>query len=575
MTLEQIETGKQLDHDILNLLLNASIDDKKELLDLLKTQQSLIWSEKIGEVNSQINEQIQHILQNTSWYKLLRPNWSDNYFDSLELREFFKKYIQIGITEKELKSSDDLQEPSEFDDFIPENQRYWKNYKSWLGKKLFLSKDEIEKKTIHDIDNIAKKYLNYAIQHIGKYLDNFSPEEQKLLKSEYYSQIHNGDSDKTVFNMLRFWNDLRLRRNQLMKEQQTNPRKWINYDNVLRQIKIWLFEIQRILSLALLYIDREKNQNYQHTREDIDFLVKKLSDIVINEKVEDHILDQENPLYHITNSQKYFWKKDEDGSYILSEEKIENTEPITLEGITIKWKKTSEIKVYHTGARMKKWPFSSVDKFVRKNYTSFDQIMDQKWFIFVVDTNDMWKLKKILQDELSTGETWWIDSPVFMKNSGNENTSSHYNSLKWTLKVPYKWKLLKDFFELLEQHFKTHTELIRRIKLVKDKCTQEKTPTIAQIEMLLAKNFWESEFVKTLFKDLKSKFKNKEYNIEVEIQIFDIHNYMKAEVDESSPAHHNYYKDRQVVDTIPKYLPPSVYGEEITSWLVSKRLTKK
>jgi len=77
------------------------------------------------------------------------------------------------------------------------------------------------------------------------------------------------------------------------------------------------------MALALLYIDREKNQNYQHTREDIDFLVRKLSEITSNSKVEDHILDQENPLYHITNSQKYFWKINEDGSYILSEEKIE------------------------------------------------------------------------------------------------------------------------------------------------------------------------------------------------------------------------------------------------------------
>jgi len=116
---------------------------------------------------------------------------------------------------------------------------------------------------------------------------------------------------------------------------------------------------------------------------------------------------------------------------------------------------------------------------------------------------------------------------------------------------------------------------MRRIKLVKDKCTQEKTPTIAQIEALLAKDLGESDFVKNLFNDLKSKFKNKEYNIEVEIQIFDIHNYMKAEVDENSPAHHNYYKDRQVVDTIPKYFPPSVYGEENIRGLISKKMTKK
>jgi hypothetical protein len=41
-----------------------------------------------------------------------------------------------------------------------------------------------------------------------------------------------------------------------------------------------------------------------------------------------------------------------------------------------------------------------------------------------------------------------------------------------------------------------------------------------------------------LFKDLKEKFYDKKYFIEVEIQVFDKENYMKAEVDKTSPAYH-------------------------------------
>jgi hypothetical protein len=36
-----------------------------------------------------------------------------------------------------------------------------------------------------------------------------------------------------------------------------------------------------------LYIDREKNQNFQHTQEDTDFVIKKLEKIVANEILQD------------------------------------------------------------------------------------------------------------------------------------------------------------------------------------------------------------------------------------------------------------------------------------------------
>jgi hypothetical protein len=36
--------------------------------------------------------------------------------------------------------------------------------------------------------------------------------------------------------------------------------------------------------------------------------------------------------------------------------------------------------------------------------------------------------------------------------------------------------------------------------------------------------------------------------VEIEIQIFDMQNYFKAEIDKESPAHHDHYKKRQVLD---------------------------
>ncbi len=566
MTQSQRQEERQLDHDLLNLLSIASPEQKKSILTLLQEQ---------------VKGETDEILTKKSKYKLLQPITKNNVIsDPSYLREFLKTFISIGINDDTIASSNVLENIRNI-----ENQasmyNFSKNYKEWLGKKLFLSEDEIEQKSVEDVDNQALKYVNYAIKHIDKHLSNFSPEEQKLLKSEYFTQIHNGETPKTVFNLLKLWNTLRVRKNKLLKEEALPTNRWINYKNIYKQIDIASFEIQRIFALTLLYIDREKNQNYQHTTEDIDFIIKKLTTIVASPVLNDGIIDMENPLYHLVHSKTMYWTK-ENNTYILWETPTDSEEnAIQMDSIRLKWKTRNfkkhnlEVEVLHIASRMKKWPFSAVDKVVRKDFDSFNQIMDHKGFIFVVENfNEGKKLLKIIENELGTLQSSWIEEPVFMSNSGNENTNSHYNSMKWIIKIPYKWKLIRDFFEHLESHFRNNSELLKRINLIKSTCLQNRNPTIETIERLLDIELREWTKVKELFRDLKSKFNSKEYNIEIEIQVFDVQNYMKAEVDKNSPAHHEHYKNRQIIYTIPKYYPPEIYGEKTIRNLIDQKLKK-
>lgn len=46
------------------------------------------------------------------------------------------------------------------------------------------------------------------------------------------------------------------------------------------------------------------------------------------------------------------------------------------------------------------------------------------------------------------------------------------------------------------------------------------------------------------------------------MQIFDMEGYIRAELDETSPAHHSRYKQFQQVASLPLYYPKEIYGEE-------------
>lgn len=561
--------------EINNLLKEKSPDEIEAILSLLRWDFSkealdVLENNKFDSQEKTKEEKIQDYLKKAKKarhdYPFLRPLVNEK---STKARDLYKTFWSIWVNKPSNSSSLDL-EDNEYG-YERHFDNHLTNYKIWLWKKLFLSKDFIDEKSVEDIDNIALHYLDRAINHVNIFYSNFTPETRTLLKSQYFEQIHNWEGKKTIFGLIKFFKQLKNREYILKREFQNNKRGWINYENVFKELNIAFWEIQRILALCLLYIDREKNQNYQHTPEDIDYIVKKLEKVTSNTILNDWTINPESPLYHITNSWNYYWNKNQDWIYEINEENIEGSRLVKLESFDFvgrirPYEKTkSKVSAYHILSRMKKLPYSSVDKVIRKNLTTFNQIMDNKWFMIVVKNFEEWKkLIKILENEIWTWETSYIEEVVFMNKDWNKNTNSHYNCLKATMKIPYKGKLIKQFFEMLEQHFKSNAWLMMKIRELKKACEEKNWDSIdyKQVEKLIWDEISNSKLLRETYTNLKNKFRKKEYNIEIEIQIFDIQNYFKAEVDEESPAYHGHYKKRQVLDALMYNCPIWIYPEE-------------
>lgn len=553
---------KQKSPDEIQAILSVlNWDLSKEVLSILES-----WKVEQKSKDEKIDEYYNKSKKAIHNYPFLRPLIDEQ---TWKIRDLYKTFWSIWVNKKTNSSSLDL-EDNEYG-YERHFDNHLTNYKIWLWKKLFLSKDFIDEKSVEDIDNIALHFLDRAITHVNIFYSNFSPETRNLLKSQYFEQIHNWEGKKTIFGLIKFLKQLKNREYILKREYNKNKRDWINYENVFRELKIAFWEIQRILALTLLYIDREKNQNYQHTPEDIDYIVKKLEKVTTNTILNDWTINPESPLYHITNSWNYYWNKNENWEYEINETPSENSKLVKFEWFNFIWrirpyeKDKTQVNAYHILSRMKKLPYSSVDKVIRKNLTTFNQIMDNKWFMIVVKNFEEWKkLIKILENEIWTWETSYIEEVVYMNKDWNKNTNSDYNCLKATMKVPYKWKLIKKFFEKLEEHFKSNAWLMIKIRELKKACEAKNPWNIDYklVEELIWNEIQNSKELREIYNNLKNKFRKKEYNIEIEIQIFDIQNYFKAEVDEESPAYHWHYKKRQVLDALMYNCPASIYPED-------------
>ncbi len=68
---------------------------------------------------------------------------------------------------------------------------------------------------------------------------------------------------------------------------------------------------------------------------------------------------------------------------------------------------------------------------------------------------------------------------------------------------------------------------------------------------------------------------NLRYKIPLEVQIFDLEGYIKAELDESSPAHHSKYKHFQQITSLPLYCPKEIYGEANLSRIMNPVIHEK
>jgi len=498
-----------------------------------------------------------------------------NYFDDSNKKEFLELLSWIWVLSS-LKSKTN-----------PElsNKKYNDNYKDWIRKKILLSSKEAELKTREQLDEEMNIYVNLAVQHINRYL-NENIEKKDELKSPYFERIHSQEKTLTLFELLSFYMELEKQKTDFFwKNEDINIDK---YSDFLKSIKMWQYEIQRILWLTNLYIDSQKTLTYKNILEEQDFLNKKiysLSKKDPNDKIPS--VNADNPFYNTTKRKVFYWIRTKNNEYKVCDTFEKWTEKMLLDGLILKWKTKpfskieKEVEILHIWSRIKKDPYSSVNKYLLKWFSSFDEILDHKWFMFLIKSyEDSKNLIKIIENELSTWDNAWLERPEFIKKIGwNKNTDSDYNSIKWVLKVNYLAKLIKEFFNKLEQIFnkKELKKYEKNISKLKKNIDSNNINNIDIDFMTEIENFVKivnNEELFSIYKDLKSKFWDKKYNINVEIQIFDIKNYLKAEKDPKSSAYHGRYKWLQVLDILEDLFPKEIYWEDTIDTTKKEALKK-
>lgn len=534
--IKEIETERK--EKIENLIFSDIENDLEEKLPMMskKFQEFLFnFFENIDIEDEKINK----IINKKTSYNLLKPDYLEK---KLTLFEFIKTATSIWVWNEYIKKSSDIENFSEDEN---SKKNFETNYKNFLWEKLLFSTEEIKNNSIESFDSKFSKYLTFAKEHIYKIYKNINWDSYKF-KSESYDDIY---SSETIFDLFKKYFVLEQRIKEIKNKNDYNSDS-NKYENELNQIKMWKFEIQRIFALASLYINKDATLSAQHEKEEWDYLISQVVNLWTEDVKNDFLtswLESNNKLHNYTIKKEHFWKKDEKRNYVFSETENEWSEKIVFDSFQLEWKERdyqknkTEVDVLHMQWRVAKHWFSTIEKFLRKEHTSLKEILDQKWLMFVVEDYKEWKkLLKILENELWTLRTSWAEEPVFMSENWNEDSNSDYNSLKWILKIPYKSKKINNFFNLIEK-----ISWVRKMN-----------------------NFF------PLFKELKEKFYDKKYFIEVEIQVFDKENYIKAEIDKISPAYHWDYKEKQEIKNLPIYFPKEIYWEENLKKIIKKSLNK-
>ncbi len=578
---------KEIKNNTENVLENKYNENEK-LEELVKNENEKII-EKLNEYFPWYNEKLIIALKNTidtttneeklndiiNWLlnrkcknTLIKPEYIKREWVAVE---FLKTIKSMWIIDWNYNNSNELTNKYDIPKEKPNIWNYLENYKNWVWKKLLLSEKEIDLLTVDSLENRMIPYLELSINHIKKVIDWLTSEYKEDLKSIFFENIHSQEENISFFSLFKKYYELEKEKRKIIKD--SGEKK---YRDHLIQIKNWQYEIQRIVTLATLYINRENTLTFQNAKEEQNFLISKISEIWSDE-FKNHYLESsiknDNLLYNYTKKGELYWTvkvwKDGEENYIVWKEKIKWYNKTNIDTFEIEWKtrnyktNTEKVEILHIWSRIRKDPFSSVEKMIRKWLSSFNEILDHKWFIFVIDKywNDLERLKKILEYELWTLKTSWLEETESMKTNWNENTNNEYNSMKWILKVSYKWKLIKDFFELLWEILEKN-----KLKEIKKQFIELKKEKIDDIDI---NNFEElinnvnNENLYQIYNDLKERFWNKKYFMEVEIQIFDKENYIKAEIDKESPAYHWNYKKLQSIETLPIYFPEELYWETI------------
>lgn len=418
-------------------------------------------------------------------------------------------------------------------------------YKQWLWEKLHLTREEYEELPIKKLHIKVKPYIDWAVDHVLKYISIIGPDNAENFKSSYFDKIHNKKG--TLLDLLNLYV-------KILEDSKKSKNK--------NDCKMWLYEIQRIFALANLYRDMEQNHESQSSDEDRAFITNKFVELleVRNEKKEMTKADLENhPLCSHTEKKALYIKKNEDSTYTTYPKKpadwnydfITELQEAEILGLTQYYKskeksRLSSCLMRHILVRWKKWPQSTVDKFLIKKFNSFTETPDNKWLIIVIDSyNDAHVIENILTTEFWTKETSWIrEMKFYLDEKVNANSSNNYIVKKWTLKISYKAKNRKNEIEELEKSIKLLEQEYKNVANSK-----ENLPVLKKIKKDIEKQ--------------KSELKNLSHNIEIEVQIFDLQNYIKAEVDENHPAYHETYKKYQrIFDVFPKLFPTKIYWED-------------
>lgn len=535
----------------------------KNLILALKNNIDLKTNEEI------LDEIIKNLLKNKSNFALIKTDYLSKWRNS---KDFIKIAKSIWIFDKKIESVSNLKNKN----LDPEKQssayNYRYNYKDWIWKKLLLTEEEIRENSIEYIENKIWRFIELAIDHIIKVLDSINNYKIEELKSEYFEQIHSKENKLSFFDLFKLYYKLEKEK----KEYNDKP----ELKNHIKQINMWQFEIQRIFALTNSYLDRENNLTFQDSKEEQDVLISKLKELWTEELKKwylNPIIRSDNLLYNFTNTKNLYWKN-KDWKYLFSQKNKSWYKKTKINNFTIEWRfrnydnQKHKINLVHVWTRIRKNPFSSVEKFLRKWFSSYNQILDHKWFIFVVDKKEKieW-LIKILECEIWTDKTSWLEETESMQIAWNNNTNSEYDSIKGILKVPYKWKLIKNFFDKLWEIIESKESIKFNKELKQLKKEWIKDSNIWKYEDLI--NKINDPELKKIYKDLKVKFWEKKYSMEVEIQIFDLENYIKAEIDENSPAFHWKYKDSQTLETFPIYFPKEIYWES-TKNILKEELIK-
>lgn len=504
-------------------------------------------------------------IKKRSTFKMLQPWYFDE--ETVNNRSLLRSIIAIWANKQDFNW---VEIPG------PKKERSYKNYeynyKSWLWEKLLMTWEDIKRASIEWMDSRMKNLLTYAINHVNRY---FSFEWmiiwgklEKSFKSTYFDEIHTlWDEQKTAHELIRKY----IYFYRLKRKLQRNPEKnALAIDN----LTMAQFEIQRLFALASMYNDSSKTHEFENYLQDRDFITNKLWEILERSSNEDSSGDQELQReewkYPNTSKTTYFISKTQEWNYNVCKDKTEDDCDFTVDfnSWTLAWKEnhyqvnSSRVPLIHLAARSKKSAEASVDKILIKWLSSFTEILDQKWIIIVIDSFDnAGKIERILTNELWARETSWIEPMEFPWNI-NHQTSSSYVVKKWILKVSYKAKDIKREIQDLKEHIEFLETQIKE-GWVADEQKEILTKLIKDITQLIAY--------------LRMRARRWAYNIEMEVQIFDLNNYIKAEVDSGSPSYHWTYKYFQrTLDVFPKLFPYEIYWKdalkEFLAPIVRKRL---